>query len=115
VLLQSHQQYHELLVGEENKRKALLDIIYNLEASAVPFFSQSLGSRQLIGLRTAAASLHQHCGYYALVHCSLPVLQFETTRPGTSGTWPFFRPSLVQSIPGYWGPAAATEGGSVSS
>lgn len=28
---QSHQQYHELLVGEENKRKALLDIIYTLE------------------------------------------------------------------------------------
>ena len=28
---QSHQKYHELLVVEENKRKALLDIIYNLE------------------------------------------------------------------------------------
>jgi len=33
MCLQSHQQYHELLVGEENKRKALLDIIYNLEVN----------------------------------------------------------------------------------
>ncbi len=29
--LQEHQRYHEVLVAEENKRKALLDIVYGLE------------------------------------------------------------------------------------
>ncbi|KAL4420270.1 hypothetical protein ABPG77_005610 [Micractinium sp. CCAP 211/92] len=31
LLVQEHQRYHELLVAEENKRKALLDIVYALE------------------------------------------------------------------------------------
>lgn len=30
-LVQAHQQYHELAVGEENKRRVLLDMIYALE------------------------------------------------------------------------------------
>lgn len=29
--MQEHQRYHEVLVAEENKRKALLDIVYSLE------------------------------------------------------------------------------------
>ncbi|PSC68755.1 oxysterol-binding -related 1D isoform X1 [Micractinium conductrix] len=31
LLVQEHQRYHEVLVAEENKRKALLDIVYSLE------------------------------------------------------------------------------------
>lgn len=31
LLIQEHQRYHEVLVAEENKRKALLDIVYGLE------------------------------------------------------------------------------------
>ncbi len=31
---QEHQRYHEVLVAEENKRKALLDIVYALEVGA---------------------------------------------------------------------------------
>lgn len=31
LLVQEHQRYHEVLVAEENKRRALLDIVYALE------------------------------------------------------------------------------------
>ena len=34
VPLQEHQRYHELLVAEEVKRRALLDIVYSLEVQA---------------------------------------------------------------------------------
>lgn len=44
--VQEHQRYHEVLVAEENKRKALLDIVYALEVGAGGAPSWSGGMRQ---------------------------------------------------------------------
>ncbi len=48
LLMEAHQRYHELLVGEENKRKALLNIIYGLEVRAAMLAEALLTTEQCL-------------------------------------------------------------------
>lgn len=78
--VQEHQRYHEVLVAEENKRRALLEIVYALE----------------VGPRAAAAGVGAQCSRFWARSCCLAGMQATLLHPWADTCLPGRLPAAVR-------------------